>query len=266
MKIERICEFCSKRFYTIPSNIARGNGRFCSKACGYANRHKNNVEKVCEWCGKKLIVMPSRIARGDGHFCSHKCQATKCKEDHQVILNCQRCNIEFKMTAGEVDRGRGIFCSKSCARGNPKVDKICKKCKKPFQVHASQPKHGQGIYCSNECRYEDKIGPDSPAWRGGISNEDYCWKFNERTKEIIRNRFNRRCYFCNKSEIDNGQKLSVHHCDYNKSAGCKGMMWSLLPLCFTDHCRTNHNRWYWFCLLRDYWIYEYPGFELWINI
>jgi hypothetical protein len=209
--------------------------------------------------------MPSRLARGDGHFCSHDCQAAKCNADHQATLKCQRCGKEFIMTIGEVNRGR-IFCSKSCARGDPTTTMICKKCKKPFQLHTCQQKYGNGVYCSNECRYEDKIGPGSPMWRGGLSDRKYCWKFNERTKEVIREKFNRECYLCSKSEHDNGQKLSVHHCDYNKSAGCRGMMWSLLPLCFADHIRTNYNRWYWFCLLRDYWIYEYPGFELWINI
>jgi hypothetical protein len=50
-------------------------------------------------------------------------------------------------------------------------------------------------------------------------------------------------------------KTNCHYC--NKAIMVK-------PVCIKDHAKTNFNRWYWFALLRDYWIYEYEGFELFI--
>ena len=33
-KVERKCEMCGKVFYTFPSQVKRGGGRYCSKGCG----------------------------------------------------------------------------------------------------------------------------------------------------------------------------------------------------------------------------------------
>jgi len=97
-------------------------------------------------------------------------------------------------------------------------------------------------------------------WKGGLSSEPYCHRFNEGLRERIRGDFGRTCYICAKSEEANGEHLAVHHVDYQKSQGCKGQKWSLIPLCHACHNRTNHNRWHWFALLRDYWIYDHINF------
>ena len=74
-------------------------------------------------------------------------------------------------------------------------------------------------------------GENNPAWRGGISFEPYCHKFNDRLKEQIRHRDNRTCQLCGKAEILNGQRLSVHHINSNKMQGCDGKKWFLASLC-----------------------------------
>lgn len=98
-----------------------------------------------------------------------------------------------------------------------------------------------------------RIGEDSPNWKGGISFEPYCNKFNNKLKEHIRDTFDRKCFLCGKSEEENNCKLHVHHVDYNKGQGC-GYSWSLIPLCSSCHSKTNHNRYYWFNLLNNYWL------------
>lgn len=90
-----------------------------------------------------------------------------------------------------------------------------------------------------------KNGSENPAWKGGLSFEPYCPKFNEKIKEDIREQYNRVCVLCSKSEIENGKKLSVHHIDYNKSQGCKDHEWKLVPLCIACHNKTNSNRGIW---------------------
>lgn len=102
-------------------------------------------------------------------------------------------------------------------------------------------------------------GDKNPRWRGGVSFEPYCTKFNNDIKESVRDAFGRRCYLC--GEHENGYKLNIHHVDYNKSQGCRGLKWSLVPLCKSCHMRTNARRWYWFALLRDYWLSEHIDFD-----
>ena len=94
-------------------------------------------------------------------------------------------------------------------------------------------------------------------WKGGISFEPYCNKFNNAIKEEIRERFNRTCVLCGEHEYENA-KLCVHHADYNKGQGC-GKKWSLIPMHKKCHAKTNYNRWYWFNLLNNYWATSYMG-------
>lgn len=88
-------------------------------------------------------------------------------------------------------------------------------------------------------------------WKGGISFGEYCPKFNDRLKEEIREAFGRKCFLCGAPE--NGYKLHVHHCDYNKGQGC-GQRWNLIPLCRSCHMKTNSNRHYYFNLLANHWV------------
>ena len=94
-------------------------------------------------------------------------------------------------------------------------------------------------------------GSNHPQWKGGISFEPYCHKFNTQLKEEIRAAFGYKCYLC--PHIQNGKKLSIHHVDYDKNDICNGKIWPLIPLCTKCHAKTNHNRWYWFNLLMNYW-------------
>jgi len=106
---------------------------------------------------------------------------------------------------------------------------------------------------SPEVRAKNSVanaGENNAQWRGGVSFKPYCQKFTEKLRDGIREDFGRKCYLCGISE--NGIKLDVHHCDYNKGQGC-GARWSLLPLCHACHTKTGRNRWYWFGLLSNYW-------------
>lgn len=79
-------------------------------------------------------------------------------------------------------------------------------------------------------------GKEHPNWRGGISFEPYCSKFNDTLKEKIRERDNRTCQLCNLRE--NGQKLCVHHIHYDKE-NCAPDLISLCARCST---KVNFNR------------------------
>ena len=92
---------------------------------------------------------------------------------------------------------------------------------------------------SSAARIGKYTGENGGNWRGGISFEPYCSKFNNQLKESIRNCDNRTCVLCGTSEIQNGQRLSVHHIDSNKAQGCSGVPWYLCALCRSCNSRLD---------------------------
>lgn len=78
-------------------------------------------------------------------------------------------------------------------------------------------------------------------WKGGISFNKYCHKFNEKLKTQIRNRDNNICQLCGKTKIKNNKNLDVHHIHYDKE-NCNP---DLISLCHSCHTITGINRDYW---------------------
>ena len=95
-------------------------------------------------------------------------------------------------------------------------------------------------------------GENHHSWKGGLSFEPYCPKFNNKFKELIRDKFDRKCFLCDKSESEimksqrehgkQAYRLSVHHVDYNKDCLCNDIKCEFVPLCHSCHIKTNHNR------------------------
>ncbi len=71
------CLRCHKSFYAKPSWIKYGNGKYCSRACHYADKRKGKFV-YCEICGKKLWRKP--------HHVRH-CKSKKffCTKSHQTL-------------------------------------------------------------------------------------------------------------------------------------------------------------------------------------
>ena len=88
-------------------------------------------------------------------------------------------------------------------------------------------------------------GKQNPNWQGGKSFEPYCILFNNEFKERVREYFNRCCYICGKNEVENGQRLDVHHVTYNKDTCCDDSLPLFVPLCRNCHAKTHHNRQSW---------------------
>lgn len=76
-------------------------------------------------------------------------------------------------------------------------------------------------------------------WNGFVSDGDYCHLFDKACRERIRVKYGYRCFMCNVSQEDNGQKLCVHHVDMNKDQGCNGHEWKLVPLCRSCHSSSH---------------------------
>ena len=89
-------------------------------------------------------------------------------------------------------------------------------------------------------------GKNNPAWKGGISFFPYCYKFNEKRKQAVRNFFGNLCICCGKHAIENilssgiQRELSVHHIDHDKQQGCGGRPFNLVPMCVICHSKEQH--------------------------
>jgi hypothetical protein len=90
-----------------------------------------------------------------------------------------------------------------------------------------------------------RTGPESNLWKGGISFEPYCPKFNKDLKERVRSFFDYECIMCGKTTKENGINLCVHHVEYDKLACCHGKPVHFASLCHRCHSKTNHNRERW---------------------
>lgn len=76
-------------------------------------------------------------------------------------------------------------------------------------------------------------------WDGFVSRGEYCEKFDEACREKCREKYDRRCFVCGKTEEENKQRLSVHHVFKNKNAGCDDSELELIPLCVSCHSSSH---------------------------
>lgn len=108
-----------------------------------------------------------------------------------------------------------------------------KHCQSISESHMGNSSPRKGIKFTEEQRRKHSAirqGILIEEWKGYVSLEPYCYLFNFSLKEKVRNRDNRACVLCGKSEIHNGERLSVHHVDGNKMQGCDSP-WHLVALC-----------------------------------
>lgn len=112
-------------------------------------------------------------------------------------------------------------------------------------AHLGKPKPHTGRPHTPESRAKlsaANSGEKSPKWRGGISFEPYCLKFNKDLKRRIRAFFDNQCVLCGKSNTENKKDLCCHHVEYNKKACCDGKPVHFAALCSSCHSGTNQDR------------------------
>lgn len=117
--------------------------------------------------------------------------------------------------------------------------------------------HGENIskaLMGHKGYWKGKFGKDSFNWNGGSSFEGYPTTWTNDVKEAIRKRDNYLCQVCFKSQEEEGNKLAVHHIDYNKNNVNEN---NLISLCHSCHLKTNYNRKYWVSYLRNREVYKY---------
>ena len=117
---------------------------------------------------------------------------------------------------------------------------------------------GMGRPCKPETRAKlsaSNSGEKSANWKGGLSFEPYCPKWNDDLRRRIRAFFDHRCVLCGKPQNENitktGRtvKLHCHHVNYSKSACCDGEPVHFAALCHSCHSHTNYARERWEAML-----------------
>lgn len=210
-----------------------------STGCNNGN-YKGLISIICIACGKEFFVHPHQSKR---KFCSHKCQGAVCRGDANLA---KRPEIREKISKATKGRIVSEETKLLCSKNHPDFSKE----KHPLWGKHHSEETRRKI---SESHKGIKTGKNNPNWRGG-ERIQYCFKFNNEFKIIIRNLFDNKCFICGKTSIENGLELTVHHIDYNKNSLCKGKAWAFITLCNHCHGKTNYNRWYWFNLLINYWL------------
>ena len=121
------------------------------------------------------------------------------------------------------------------------------KTRKKLGLSKGENNHNFGKHLPDKVREkisESMKGEKNPNYIDGNSSK-YCSLFNEKFKEEIREKFDRVCFVCGYMEDENGQKLSVHHVNYDKDSLCGDQNCYFLPLCIACHSKTNYNRDQW---------------------
>ena len=74
--IGRLCEVCGEPFFTWPSEIKKGWGRYCSQRCKKIAQHTSVITR-CAYCGVEFEVWLSRAKQSKSGelFCSLECRS-----------------------------------------------------------------------------------------------------------------------------------------------------------------------------------------------
>jgi 5-methylcytosine-specific restriction endonuclease McrA len=165
------CKNCGNKIYVPKWKLKRNQNHFCDKQC-YDNFQTNTVQKSCQYCGDSILDIPSEI----GKFCSIECYGKSKTEDGTVEYNCDYCDRSFK-------------------------------------IHKYRTKNQENCFCSDKCtskwRAEEFSGKNNPKFNGG-KYRGFGNNWLE-VRESVWRRADGNCEWCNKTNTENGSRLSVHH-------------------------------------------------------
>lgn len=198
------------------------------KSCGCLNHETG--ESNPQWKGGKVEVE-----------CSHpSCNNLISKWKSQLDLyDLNYCGNECR---------HSHYSQRVMGKNNPRYkDKIstpCSYCGTNLDIFPSQSIMYKKHFCNMECRAkwnsDNYTTHNNPNWKGGKSFEPYPITWSFKLREAIRDRDGRECQVCGTKE--NGERLAVHHVDYDKRNIDPE---NLVALCHTCHCKTNSDRDQW---------------------
>jgi hypothetical protein len=195
-----------------------------------------SVERLCPVCNKSYLADPGRLKHGRQTTCSREC------------------SYAFRATkTADVNRGR-LSPFKGIKSGRPAWNKTegvhinCKTCGVDMRIEPNQ--FGRKKFCSKACFFAGRElkklfgkGVEHPAWKDGLSLNQYPSKFNVTLKRKVRERDGFLCQLCGMTEEVHVQKfsraLTVNHIDFDKN-NCEET--NLNTLCLPCNTKINWDR------------------------
>lgn len=225
------CVDCGKRISKYHKRC-----KSCARKGPLSPRWKGGISKpVCIDCGKPISQNAKRCSECWYKFnsgknnqawtagpkycldCGKKLNGTKPSSSR---IRCRSCH--FKFAVGENNGNWKGGWPKCIDCGKKLTNRNSIRCIKCHSKYATEENH--------------------PNWRGGIGKLPYPYKFNNKLKELIRERDNYMCQICGIEEKKHYRKLDVHHIDYDKD---NLNPINLITLCQGCHQRTGYKREYW---------------------
>lgn len=176
---------------------------------------------------------------------------------------------EYGYTSNELSYGSGKRVVAICDDCGKRRDisfsayrELCVRCshlnmsnetrKRMSEAHSGENNSMYGKHHSKESRRRSsatKQGIHYDVWESYACESPYCPSFNYECKESNRDKYDRKCFICGLPESENVDsmgkqwRLSVHHVDMEKSQGCNGVRWKLVPVCIHCHGTLHTELW-----------------------
>ena len=112
MPVARICQTCQCVFHVSPCRVAKGDAKYCSKACYWASSPR--IEYRCDFCHGLFLRRYSSIQRRTirHNYCSRAC-FTHARHASFIFQTCARCGKEFLVDFHTMHRDQK-YCSRAC--------------------------------------------------------------------------------------------------------------------------------------------------------
>ena len=219
---------------------------YCCKSCGnpICSRTALYGDGQCKSCANIQKIKDGvydtwfKSLKGKGNP-SYKNGLPKCQDCGKQLTNYDTkfCSVCFPKSRKGKARSGKLRIGKSAPGykdGHTLKQNHCVDCDKKIRWNA--------IRCVT-CFGISNSGTNNSNYVHGNGYKRYPLVFNNRLKNKIRKRQNYTCQNCKISENKYGQKLSIHHIDYNKE-NCAEI--NLITVCNLCNVKANYNRDYWF--------------------
>ena len=141
-----------------------------------------------------------------------------------------------KLNKGRVHTNEERIKISEARKGKQHTEETCKKIGESHM----------GLTDSAETKMRKSVahtGERCTFWKGGVSFEPYCPKFNSEFKERVRSFFGYTCVECGTPQ--NGKRHTVHHINYDKMMCCNDIKPLFICLCNSCNAKANYNRPHW---------------------
>lgn len=216
--------------------------------------HHKCIWVPCENCGTFRWVF---IKRGKPRSTRcRKCAVHPGKPRRGTMITCPTCKEEFYIMPSEV-LGKGEhtprqYCSKEChdkaqIAGTPLY---CKLCQAEYYRPPSQIRLRGSSFCNPQCQGHwnslNRVGPNSPAWKGGKSTINRRVRASKAWKDWRAKVFKRDNYTCQNcgDRSGNGHALTLHPHHIRSFAKFPQLRFDIANgITFCTKCHRLHTAW-----------------------